>query len=72
MKLTDHESDTAAALRLDPSAPTAGNPRVHAESWLDKLARHLGATPVDHMTIPPVSFAPAKACCAAANVSCSG
>lgn len=71
MKLTDHESDTTAALRLDAST-AENNAPTHRESWLDKLARHLGATPVDHVTIPPVSFVPAKACCAAANVSCSG
>lgn len=72
MKLSDHESDTTAAQRLDPTATSAGNRPAFRESWLDKLARHLGATPVDHMTIPPVSFAPAKACCGAADVSCSG
>lgn len=72
MKLTDHESDTVAALRLDAPPPVANHAPAYRESWLDKLARHLGATPVDHMTIPPVSFAPARACCGAANVSCSG
>jgi len=71
MKLTDHESDPTAALRLNAS-PAGNNAPIYRESWLDKLARHLGATPVDHVTIPPVSFVPAKACCAAGNVSCSG
>ncbi|MBX3737682.1 MAG: hypothetical protein KF715_13375 [Candidatus Didemnitutus sp.] len=72
MKLTDHESDITATLRLDPTATTAGHRPVFRESWLDKLARHLGATPVDHMTIPPVTFAPTKVCGGAAGVSCSG
>lgn len=62
MKLSDHESDTLAAARLGtPPAPQTA-PR-YRESWLDKLARHLGATPVDHVIIPPVTFAPTKACC---------
>lgn len=71
MKLTDHESDPMAALRLGTPPPAAPAPRLR-ESWLDKLARHLGAVPVDHVLIPPNSFAPAKACCAGADVSCSG
>jgi len=69
MKLSDHESDSMSAARLDPPAAP---PAAFRESWLDKLARHLGATPVDHVTIPPVTFVPARACGAGARVSCSG
>lgn len=61
MKLTDHESDTTAATRLG-TPPATNTAPAYRESWLDKLARHLGAAPVDHMTIPPNAFAPAKAC----------
>lgn len=60
MKLSDHESDKMAAARLAPPAPST--PLAYRESWLDKLARHLGATPVDHVVIPPVSFAPTRTC----------
>lgn len=70
MKLSDHESDTMAAARLAPPPPNT--PLAYRESWLDKLARHLGAAPVDHVVIPPVSFAPARTCDASAGVSCSG
>jgi len=60
MKLTDHESDTAAALRLGSPPETTAN----RESWLSRLARWLAPIPVDHM--PIVSPAPA-ACCAPAR-----
>lgn len=70
MKLTDHESDPMAALRLSPPTPETQSAAVVPESWLDKLARHLGVVPVDHVLIPPTSFAPAKTC--GADVSCSG
>lgn len=62
MKLSDHESDAMADARLGTPPPPTTAARAYRESWLDKLARHLGATPVDHVTIPPASFAPAKAC----------
>lgn len=52
MKLTDHESDTLAAARLGGPSPSSPAP-IHRESWLDRLARHLGAVPVDHMPIIP-------------------
>ena len=64
MKLSDHESDTMASDRLNPTASVAPLPS-YRESWLDKLARHLGAVPVDHMPIVP-RVAP-SACCAAAE-----
>jgi hypothetical protein len=67
MKLTDHESDHTAAARLASPPPTESNPVRH-ESWLDKLARHLGAIPVDHMPIIPRDL-PAAACCATADGS---
>ena len=54
MKLSDHESDTMASDRLNPTASVAPLPS-YRESWLDKLARHLGAVPVDHMPIVPRS-----------------
>jgi hypothetical protein len=62
MKLTDHESDTMAAARLGTPSHAP-----YRESWLDKLARHLGATPVDHMPTIPRDTPPATACCAAAE-----
>lgn len=62
MKLSDHESDPMATARLGPP-PEPQTPPGYSESWLDKLARHLGSVPVDHMMIPPTSFAPEKACC---------
>lgn len=62
MKLSDHESDIMAAARLALTPPPQTAP-CYRESWLDKLARRLGSTPVDHVLIPPNAFAPAKACC---------
>ncbi len=61
MKLTDHESDILATARLGETPPSNPAP-VRRESWLDRLARHLGAVPVDHMPIVPRSR-PAPACC---------
>ncbi|MBI2514330.1 MAG: hypothetical protein HYV96_20345 [Opitutae bacterium] len=59
MKLIDHESDTRATTRFDPQAnPPAAT--AHRESWLNKLARHLGAAPVDHVMIPPAALAPER------------
>lgn len=67
MKLTDHESDTLAAARLGETVPSNLAP-VYRESWLDRLARHLGAVPVDHMPIiqrpgaSPACGTPAHSC----------
>lgn len=58
MKLTDHESDTTAALRLDPTA----HPAVFRESWLDRVVRALAPVPVDHMPIVPLDPIPSKSC----------
>ncbi len=65
MKLTDHESDTLAAARLGEMSPSNPAP-VFRESWLDRLARRLGAVPVDHMPIVPRG-SPTPAGCTVAN-----
>ncbi|HLP24297.1 MAG TPA: hypothetical protein VK477_01375 [Acidobacteriota bacterium] len=69
MKLTDHESDTTAATRLGTPSPRTAAAPAYRESWLDKLARHLGATPVDHVIIPPTTVRRAPLCCAGAEPS---
>jgi hypothetical protein len=62
MKLSDHESDSMAGARLEQPPNSSATAARQRESWLDKLARHLGTVPVDHMMIPPSSLARERPC----------
>jgi hypothetical protein len=56
---SDFETDTVNARRFGGAEEKPASPPTHG-SWLDRLARRLAPTPVDHVPVQPMHLATAQ------------